>query len=1141
MSGANKRLGHILALFLAAVLLLPSTLGLTLQTAQAAGENTSQEGGDTPPPIPEQDPAIIANPEEVLDIVDENGEKILKGFNTDDSYEGKKLYIPEGVTKIADWAFSGLLLKYVSVPGSVKVIGNNAFAYCTELEAVDILYGAETIYNGAFQYCTALKRLSLPPTIKTLDGKSIFAVDSLYNRTEPFKLQSYMKPVATADGETATLIETYVKDNSDAFASIEDLQTSMILTVEGYDADTEVIYDYELSEDGQSVTIKGYHGYITGEDKTQIIPPTIGGKPVTAIADGAFATEDSKELKAVDIPDSVKKIGDNAFPAPGEGEDKIKVNIGQENNELSDWVLKNQDKVEVPRFPMVLKQITLKAAPPKDIAAGVNAVDTFRVTETTPYEIDDNGNVTDGKTQTLLMQEGDSRIFRAGTEIEVSVVPIYVESNEMGYRFVEWTLTVPDTVTDGQTHYKDATNDYMMRENTENTKLPTAKLTIPENPSKDLPFDAILTAGFEEVTAEPPELKYVEGKGFVVVDYTGIVIDPQTGNAIVKPDFELKDEYFHQEDQKNYKVYKIGDEATNGGVAFRDGGLKTLSIGSGVTEILPQAFDEAYGLEAITVRGRDNPADVASMSNGYYTRDGVLFRKYTNESGNVEYELCSYPKGKQVDGAYQIPSEVTGIGPWAFNGRMNLTGVEINNNLRMIGGNAFAGSGLKSINIPNTVTEVDNSAFAGCESLTSVSISHIETVGTGVFKGCTSLTIVDIDDDVTEIQDEMFMDCTLLSAVDFNKVQTIGESAFANTGLSEILLPASVGMLNAHAFEGCGSLIKATLMNPHVQFGTGSDPGVFANCAGVDENGKQYPVLSSYRGSTTQVYANEAANNHPFEPIQTADCRQVVVDLGSGSRDWISISILDENGIPVAGCDKVTSAEAEPGSQIRVNVKRLQDGLFMLDHITVYELDETLNRGEGKIKNALMMVAASNNRPREDGKPFTVDDVTFTFTMGAADIDIVATIKEQDITPVPAPPEGVPGESEELATADATGVDENTTDVGGVPVDENETGSSEGTGTAGGSGGSSPSGSDSETNNNEETGSDGNGGGSVGGETSSSDGGTESGGSGLTGDFDNPLPEPERPATYLPGTDNTEGDPERDTGSCPIPGSPVEY
>ena len=82
-------------------------------------------------------------------------------------------------------------------------------------------------------------------------------------------------------------------------------------------------FTYEISKDGTSVTITGYHGDARAEstdaDRTAeadvdivvVIPDTIDGKAVTAIAEGAFA--DHAAIDAVSIPDSVTSIGKGAF------------------------------------------------------------------------------------------------------------------------------------------------------------------------------------------------------------------------------------------------------------------------------------------------------------------------------------------------------------------------------------------------------------------------------------------------------------------------------------------------------------------------------------------------------------------------------------------------------------------------------------------------------------------------------------------------------------------------------------------------------------------------------------------------------------------------------------------------------------
>ena len=64
-------------------------------------------------------------------------------------------------------------------------------------------------------------------------------------------------------------------------------------------------FTYETAEDGVTIT-----GYIGGE-LILAIPDTVEDKPVTAIAESAFAGKGN--LKAISVPDSVKTIGKDAF------------------------------------------------------------------------------------------------------------------------------------------------------------------------------------------------------------------------------------------------------------------------------------------------------------------------------------------------------------------------------------------------------------------------------------------------------------------------------------------------------------------------------------------------------------------------------------------------------------------------------------------------------------------------------------------------------------------------------------------------------------------------------------------------------------------------------------------------------------
>jgi hypothetical protein len=65
--------------------------------------------------------------------------------------------------------------------------------------------------------------------------------------------------------------------------------------------------DFTCTAADDGVTVTGY----TGGDSVVIIPDLLDGKPVTVIAEGAFA--DKTSIKAISVPDTVRSIGKGAF------------------------------------------------------------------------------------------------------------------------------------------------------------------------------------------------------------------------------------------------------------------------------------------------------------------------------------------------------------------------------------------------------------------------------------------------------------------------------------------------------------------------------------------------------------------------------------------------------------------------------------------------------------------------------------------------------------------------------------------------------------------------------------------------------------------------------------------------------------
>lgn len=75
------------------------------------------------------------------------------------------------------------VMKSVTVPQSVKYIGEDAFNWCKNLTEVN-MYGVEEICMGAFEHCVSLAEIELPATLKDINQRA-FAYTALTSVTIP--------------------------------------------------------------------------------------------------------------------------------------------------------------------------------------------------------------------------------------------------------------------------------------------------------------------------------------------------------------------------------------------------------------------------------------------------------------------------------------------------------------------------------------------------------------------------------------------------------------------------------------------------------------------------------------------------------------------------------------------------------------------------------------------------------------------------------------------------------------------------------------------------------------------------------------------------------------------------------------------
>ena len=225
-------------------------------------------------------------------------------------------------------------------------------------------------------------------------------------------------------------------------------------------------------------------------------------------------------------------------------------------------------------------------------------------------------------------------------------------------------------------------------------------------------------------------------------------------------------------------------------------------------------------------------------------------------------------------------SNVYTIGNRAFENCPKLKNVSFNRSFTSIGDYAFAGTALETIELPASLTALGSYAFADCASLASVvvdSSSHITSMGAGVFSGCGALASIGLSDGGSEYYNELTSGAysmitdkngnpvlvppaysvsgdenvitigtglqsigalayannasldgkTLIIA---EGVTSIGNYAFADTGITRVIIPASVTSLGQYAFADCENLASVVFLGNISEI----PAGLFSGCSGLE-------------------------------------------------------------------------------------------------------------------------------------------------------------------------------------------------------------------------------------------------------------------------------------------------------------------
>lgn len=223
---------------------------------------------------------------------------------------------------------------------------------------------------------------------------------------------------------------------------------------------------------------------------------------------------------------------------------------------------------------------------------------------------------------------------------------------------------------------------------------------------------------------------------------------------------------------------------------------------------------------------------------------------------------------------------------------------------------------LKKVTFGGSFSSIDAEMFQGCSALTDVVYApgvNVTTVGAGAFASCTSLQALQIPAAITEIPDRLcYGDKALTSVTMGDAVTSIGTTAFYNTGLKTLALPATVQTIYSSAFQG--SALTGELALPAGLTSVGSQA-----FAGTKVTGVNIPAGVTSIGSaafapiTTLAGITVDAANTAFKVVDgvlvSADGTRLLVTAHEGTVGngaFATVTSIDNYGMAYAPC---TAAE----------------------------------------------------------------------------------------------------------------------------------------------------------------------------------------------------------------------------------------
>ncbi len=583
--------------------------------------------------------------------------------------------IPDTVTVIGEEAFAGNeTLTGVEIPDSVSVISYNSFKDCTALTDIILSDSVKKVGPGAFEGCTALEIAEIGKNVKSW-GTGVFTncdkLSKLIIDDENEYLTAYNG--AIYNGNMTMLYQVLPGREGENYVmpdSVENIDTYAFWNLQNT---KNVLVSNKIE------TIPSY-----AFSNMNTVENVVLKNSVKTIERGAFAN--SSNLKQLVVPSTVSSIEKTAFSNCPE----LKV-LTDKDSYVEDFC---EDKG--------ITVIYRKEYPIDFMDSNAN--------------LDEKPNV--GDSTDIYYQEDTSQNDNNSTNIKVE--------NEISG--TEQTVDTSADISDIETEQK------LNNESFQPTSQYVHPLDVPEN--DDVKGKTVIVAGNavvlmnntqgtvysgETETEAVNESETEDETSEVISDSVSEEIETETDNkdevsisvTVNNDDKAIEQRAYYK--QKDLTEFEIENSVTDiGRLAFSESGLKEIVIPDNVETIEYGAFLSCTSLEKVTIS--DEVSDIGTkVFEGTPWLNNWLDKKTDKEGSDFlivgDGILLAY-RGNSAN--VVIPKEVKQIGAEAFKDHTELVSVEM----------------------PETVTKICAEAFRNCSSLKEISGGDgLETIIRGAFYG----------------------------------------------------------------------------------------------------------------------------------------------------------------------------------------------------------------------------------------------------------------------------------------------------------------------------------------------------------------------------------------------------------------------